>query len=223
MYPVDPKLAAIHESILASKRLEKLAQAYADDTEVLEKIAEAKVRVDDEIFEMAKEASPKWQALKQMFSASGPKGALMKGLAGGAGVGVGLGVPAYLVSRGAAKDWQESAEETARSVRNRVLEGALGVGALGAGMYGLHKLMGGKSPAADGKGLMGMLPKMGSDEKARVEETLEKLATVGTIESMLDMLPTTLDGETQKLAAELRVLNRSYGVHLLHELYPGDV
>lgn len=223
MYPVDPKLAAVHESILASKRLEKLAQVYADDNEVLEKIAAAKVRVDDEIFGVAKEAGALDWARKAV-SWAGPKGSIGRGLATGGAVSAGLSIPAYLAGSSLLEKGRKETEETARSIRNRVLEGALGVGALGAGMYGLHKLMGGSQggKAPGGNGLLGMLPKLGSDEKARVEETLEKLATVGTIESMLDMLPDTIDEETRKLASELRVLNRSYGVHLLHGLYPDD-
>lgn len=222
MYPIDPRLPAIHESILASKRLEKLAEIYADDAEVLEKIAEAKVRVDDEIFSMAKEAGVGWEAAKQYFRSGGAGKTALKGLIGGAGVGLGLGVPAYMVGSGLLRRGREETEATAADIRNKVLQTALGVGGIGAGLYGLHKLVGGKAPGGkDGaSGVLGLLPKFGSDEEARVEETLEKLAAVGTIEGMLDLLPDTLDEETQKLASEIRMLNRSYGVHLLYGLYP---
>lgn len=225
MYPVHPKLAEIHRSVLSSKRLEKIAQSYADDTEVLEKIATIKVQVDAEIFEMLKMAGAGWQAAKQYLTGGGAGKTALKGLIGGTAVGL----PTYAVGSNLLRRGREETEETARSIRNRVLEGALGVAATGAGVYGLHKLMGKDKPQDDSSkgsqssGLMGFLPKFGSDEKARIEETLEKLATVGTIESMLDTLPETLDASTLKLAAEIRTLNRSYGVHLLHGLYPDDV
>jgi hypothetical protein len=233
MYPVDPKLASIHQSILSSKRLEKLAHIYAGDTEVLEKIAAVKVRVDNEIFEMAKEsgiARKSWDTAKQYLKGGGAGKTAIKGLVGGGAAGVGLGVPAYMLGSGLLRRGREETEATTADIRNKVLQTALGVGGIGAGMYGLSKLMGGKSKpngaTPEGNqsgGLMGLLPKFGSDEKAVVEEALEKLATVGTIEGMLDLLPDTLDDETQKLASEIRVLNHSYGVHLLHGLYPDDV
>jgi len=219
-------MAEIHRSVLASKRLEKLAQLYENDTEVIEKIAEAKIRVDNEIFEMTKKAGAGWEATKRFFkSRTGLPGVAQKSLVGGAAAGVGLGLPTYMVGSGLLEKGREQTEATAADIRNKVLQTALGVGGIGAGMYGLSKLMGkDQAPgASQGGGLMGLLPKFGSDENAFVEETLEKLAAIGTIEGMLDSLPENVDDETKKLAMEIRMLNHSYGVHLLHGLYPDDV
>lgn len=49
-------------------------------------------------------------------------------------------------------------------------------------------------------------------------DAVTKLATVGAIEGMLNLLPDTLSPETQKLAMEIRVLNRGYGVQILSDL-----
>jgi len=45
-----------------------------------------------------------------------------------------------------------------------------------------------------------------------------KMATVGAIEGLLNLLPNTLSEETQKLAMEIRALNRGYGATILNDL-----
>jgi hypothetical protein len=62
------------------------------------------------------------------------------------------------------------------------------------------------------------LKKTAGDETARLEEAVEKLAAVGTIEGMLNALPPNTSADVQKLAVEVRALNRAYGVHVLNEL-----
>jgi hypothetical protein len=51
-----------------------------------------------------------------------------------------------------------------------------------------------------------------------LQEAMQKLATVGAIEGLLDTLPGTMSGEAAKLANELRVVNRSYGTQILGEV-----
>lgn len=212
MIPIHPGVPDIHRSVRTSKRLTKLARAYADDQEVLEKIAQAKVLVNNEIFGMIKQASKAgWLS---RFFASKPGAIAAKTTAVATPV-AGLG---YLTGSSLLSKGREETERAAKSIRNQVLQGALGVAGIGLGGYGLGRLMGAPDSPMDWL----QRPKQASagDSEERIEEAIEKLATVGAIEGMLDMLPTTLDEETTKLAAELRVMNHEYGVHILNELYP---
>lgn len=212
MFPIHPNVPNIHRSVRTSKRLAKLAKAYADDQEVLEKIAQAKIRVDDEIFEMIKHASKAgWLS---RFFASKPGALAAKTTAVAAPV-AGLG---YLTGSSLLSKGRETAEQTAEAVRNKVLQGALGVAGIGLGTYGLGRLMGAPESPMDWL----KSPKQAStvDSESRIKEAIEKLATVGAVEGMLDMLPEKLDNETTKLATEIRLMNREYGIHILNELYP---
>lgn len=218
MFPVHPRLVDIQRGVRTAKRLEKIAAHYADDPEVIEKLANAKVRVEAEVFGLIKQAAG---GMVRRFFSSAPGKAFGKSL----GIGAGLAVPtaltgAYLLGKG-----REEAERTAEAVRNKVLQGALGVAGIGLGSYGLGRALG--APANPMEWLQQPTAAAGktasakdANDKERLAEAVEKLATVGALESMLDLLPDTLDAETTKLAAEIRVLNRSYGIHILHELYP---
>lgn len=73
---------------------------------------------------------------------------------------------------------------------------------LAVGLHSLHKFGLAVSEEAD----------------AQLQKAAEKLATVGVIEEILNMLPQTLSPEAEKLAAELRVVNRSYGVAIMNDL-----
>jgi hypothetical protein len=212
MFPIHPKIPDIHRGVRTSKRLEKLAEAYADDSEVLEKIAHAKILVDAEVFEMIKKASK--AGLFSRFLASRPGMLAAKTTAVGAPIaGLGYLTGSSLISKG-----REEAERTAEAVRNKVLQGALGVAGIGLGTYGLGRLMGAPESPMDWL----KAPKQASavNPEERIKEAIEKLATVGAIEGMLDMLSESLDTETTKLAAELRVMNHEYGIHILNELFP---
>lgn len=233
MYPLHPKLSAIQQSVCASKRLEKIAGHYADDPKMLSKLAQAKVRLDAEVFALIKRAG--------LLSSVG------KGAAIGGGVATAAAIPVYLTGSALFDKGRDTAKETAADVRNKVLQGALGVAATGAGLYGLSNLIGSRGSnfahsllggALGGSGAAQAAPpatpvaqaeppiqppnKYASDRVAQKAEVLEKLATVGVIEEMLNGLPGNLDEETSKHAAEVQALNRSYGVHLLNELYTND-
>lgn len=215
MIPIHPRVPDIHRSVRTSKRLTKLAEAYADDQEVLEKIAQAKILVDNEIFEMIKQASKAgWLS---RFFASKPGALAAKTTAVAAPV-AGLG---YLTGSSLLSKGREEAERTAEAVRNKVLQGALGVAGIGLGTYGLGRIMGApESPMDWLKGPSRGIKRASANPEGRIKEAVEKLATVGAIEGMFDMLPDTLDEETTKLAVELRTMNREYGIHILNELYP---
>jgi hypothetical protein len=62
--------------------------------------------------------------------------------------------------------------------------------------------------------------KVGSDVTMNpiLEDAISKMATVGAIEGMLNQLPSNVSEETQKLAMEIRALNRGYGVTILNDL-----
>lgn len=55
-------------------------------------------------------------------------------------------------------------------------------------------------------------------DSAFLREALQKIATVGAIEGLLNLVPATVSEGTVKLAAELRAINRHYGAKLLFEL-----
>jgi hypothetical protein len=82
--------------------------------------------------------------------------------------------------------------------KNPVVFSATAMANAAVGLYSMHKTAG--------------------FEDARLEEAVEKLAAVGTIEGMLNTLPSDTSAEAQKLAGEVRALNRAYGVHVLNEL-----
>lgn len=201
--PLFPRTNEVLRGVRASKQLEKLGEIYADDGEVIEKIATIKAQVDNEIFGLVKEAAG-------FFARHAPT--LGKSLLWGTGLALpGTAAGAYLLHRGT-----EEGKELSADIRNKVLQGALGLTGLGAGLYGLHRLVGGR-PLDVNKAVQGLLPKQASVEQLD-EEEYTKLATVGAIEVLLDDLETKGDTETKKLAAEVRILNRCYGIQLLHEL-----
>jgi len=192
------QLVRILRSVNTSKQLEKIASDFQDDPEVFEKASAVKILVDAEIFGMIKQAG--------IASTLGRKALT------GAAYGVGAGLPvalggSYLLGRAG-----EETRETTGDIRNKVLQTALGVGGIGAGLYGLHRLMGGE-PVSLRSG-----EKKASFQEDEVTELAEKLAAVGLIEEMLDRVDTEkLSEDAQKLATEIRVINRGYGVQLLHE------
>lgn len=57
-----------------------------------------------------------------------------------------------------------------------------------------------------------------AQEEPVLKEAVEKLATVGAIDRMLSILPQNMSPAAEKLAMELRVVNRSYGVAIMRDL-----
>jgi len=56
------------------------------------------------------------------------------------------------------------------------------------------------------------------EKQAVLQEAVEKLAAVGAIEGMLASISSDATADATKLAADLRGLNRTYGVRLLSEI-----
>lgn len=176
-------LIDVYRAIGTSKTLEKFASSATG--EVRDVIVQTKVAVDQEIFEHIKVAmSP-----------------LVSNLLKGALVTATAAVPIGLIGHHLAN----KADETSDILQNKVLQTALALAGIGAGLYGLNKMTSTE-------------PKMASADDELLKEASEKLAAVGYLDEMFNQLPSTLSEETQKLAQEIRALNRGYGIHLLHEL-----
>ena len=187
-------LMDIYRNVDTSRRLEKVAEYYADDEEVKTAALRAKVAIDAEVFSMAKYAALKSELAEKA----------LKGLAYSAAPLAGAGLIGHSLLSKAKHD----AEEATSDVRNKVLQTALGLGGIGAGLYGLNQLAGGA----------GAHKKEGADHEAVIGELVEKLATVGKIEDNFDHLNfESLSPDAQKLAYELRAVNQGYGVRLLYE------
>lgn len=195
MHSLYARLPEVARAVHLSKNLEKIAATFRDDPEMLEKASQARMLVNAEIFGMAKHAGVA-QAPTSVLPA------LSEGLGKGLAYGAGIAAPitaggAYLIHK-AKKD----AAESAANVRNQVLLTALGLGGIGAGLYGLKRLG----------------EKQASLRDEAKKELLEKLATVGVIEDMLSgMEREKLSSEARRMADEMQILNRDYGVQLLFE------
>jgi hypothetical protein len=57
-----------------------------------------------------------------------------------------------------------------------------------------------------------------AEKPTLLADAVTKMATVGAIDGLLGMLPSTLSPEATKLACELRAINRGYGVALLAQV-----
>lgn len=172
-----------YKNLSTSRLLEKLAEN--GDSALQGKTTLARAALDDELFHHVKSAG--WLPASRLA-----RGAL---LATGAAVPIGL-----------AGHWlKNQITDTGNELRNRIVQTALALAGVGAGLYGLHRA------TTEGE-------KEASDEQEFMDEAVTKLATVGVIEGILDALPSTLSENAQKLAAEIRILNRGYGTQLLREL-----
>jgi len=227
MTPVHPKALELIRGISAVQKLEKVAAQYPDDAEVQEKVAAVRARITDEIFGHLKESSF-GSAIKSSLGNVG------KGLGWGLGIGGGVAAPLALGGAALARYGRSQSEQTAENVgeivRNKLLTGALGLAGIGLGTYGVSKLLGGAAgspidnyisqPRTPAASQAPPISKWGSaeNEEDRVNEAIEKLAAVGVVDALLDSLPASLDEGAQKLAAEVRAMNRHYGVYVLSEL-----
>ena len=199
MVPVlHPRLAEVFKSISTSAQLEKIAGSK--DPSLQEKAVLAKIAVDAEIFASIKTAMNPW-AQKALT---------------GLVVGGGAALPVGLMGTALLGQAEEKAKRTTADIRNKVLQGALGLAGIGAGLYGLHRLSGGEPV-----NINAMVGKRASDNGVLPVDAIEKLATVGLIDALLDEVPGNVSDETKKLASEIKILNRGYGVKLLYEISHG--
>lgn len=216
---LHPRLAEVFRSISTSAQLEKIAESQ--NLALREKAVLAKIAVDAEIFDLIKTALNPWA--KKVLT--------------GMAVGGGAAVPAGLAGSALLGQAEEKAKRTTADIRNKVLQTALGLAGIGGGLYGLHRLGGGepigelisRARGQDGAPDQSLVPgqnevpdqKQASNTGVLPDDAIEKLATVGVIDALLDEVPDNISDDARKLAAEIRILNRGYGVKLLYEICHG--
>lgn len=204
MIPADHTILSVLECVRASEKLEKVASAFEHDDEVQEKIAVIRSLIDIETMELSKVAAG-W-------------GGLGKKLLTGAAVGTGVALPVTLGGAMLLNRATQEAKETSADLRNKILQTALGVGAMGAGLYGLHGLAKSKGWVPDLSGKKPRRAKRAADRNEEVRDLTTKLATVGAVEGMLQGIPTAnLSKEAEALLGAVRALNRQYATQLLRE------
>jgi hypothetical protein len=203
---------AIIAGLKKSAALEKYLETH-DDPDVLQ----TKTAHDQQLFTRVKEAV-NWGELASKVMAN-PVGR-------GAAYGLGAAIPAtaggaYLIHRAG-----EESRDTIEDARNKALQTALGVGGIGAGLMALHRVTRPDTQkhvqyAPDPRtGQMvpvsASMSKMSSD--ANEQLLLEKLATVGFLDSLLEDQEKHADAHIRQDAHECRMLNAEHGVDLLRQL-----
>jgi hypothetical protein len=124
---------------------------------------------------------------------------LMKGLMYGAGAAIpATAAGSYLIHR-AGKESRKTTED----IRNKALQTALGIAAIGGGLYALHRSQGGQKAAS-------------VQEDPQI--LLEKLATVGFLDVLFEEQQHQADPNLRYKAAECQLLNAEHGVDLLRQL-----
>lgn len=194
MVPVSPALSRVYDGIHKSRILDKLASVASG--EELEQVLAAKAANDAATFELAKQAAlleTGMNAARKFVGTPFGKGMAVAG---------GAAIPAVMAGNAIA-------DHATASARDRALQTGVGLAGLGATMYGLHRF------ANRGQ-------KVASDV-TEIQAALEKLAAVGYLDELLTEIRGQ-DGslEFQKLASELRDLNREYGVEILVGLTEKD-
>lgn len=206
---------AVHDQLWQAEQFEKRASHDPSDENLTTKTTH-----DVQLFEKIKTAID-WGSVRSVLGGAG------KSVGKGALIGTGAALPAaaagsYLIND-AAKAQEGVAKNVIEDVRNKALQAALGVGAVGVGLMGAHRLISRPdtppsqvpSNAVDPTHTRGLTPgyKQGSVEE---EALLEKLAAVGYLDVMLGAFkPNTKLGEEARIC---RVLNAEHGIHVLRQL-----
>lgn len=214
--------STLYREVVAGLRKSALLEEYLGqhtDDELLR----TKTAHDVQLFEHVKQASRAARVMESLRNFAGtPMGR-------GLGYGAGAMVPvtaggAYLAHRAG-----EEAKSTSADLRNKALQTALGVGAIGAGLYGLHRLT---RPTEQKSVQWARDPNSGemvpvtvamSKESASQENAdvlLQKLATVGYLDTILEEQEKNADESVRQDARECRMLNAEHGIDLLRQLLP---
>jgi len=131
---------------------------------------------------------------------------------------------AYLVHRAG-----QEARETASDVRNKALQTALGVGGIGAGLMALHhftrpnkqeSVSYGRDPQTGQMVPMSTVMSKQSSEDEPTDTLLEKLATVGFLDTLLEEQEKHADSRVRDDAHACRLLNAEHGIDILRQLLP---
>lgn len=136
-----------------------------------------------------------------LLKAAAVNPSLMKGLM----YGTGAAVPVGLMGAGLIHQAGGESRKTTEDIRNKALQAAMGIAAIGGGMYALHRTQGGQKAAS-------------VQEDPQI--LLEKLATVGFLDVLFDDQRQHGDESTRTKAAECWLLNAEHGVDLLRQLLP---
>lgn len=207
---------AFYTHIIAGLKKSAALETYLethDDPDVLQ----TKTAHDRQLFDRVKEAV-NWGEMASKVMAH-PVGR-------GAAYGLGAAVPATaagaLLINQAGRESRESIEDA----RNKALQTALGVGGIGAGLMAMHRLTRPDTQRhvqyAPHPQTGQMIPvsasmsKMSSD--ANDQLLLEKFATVGFLDTLLEEQEKHADAQIRQDAHECRMLNAEHGIDLLRQL-----
>lgn len=191
MKALTPEFARLYEGLRQSAVLEKVAAALPAE-EAAEALLE-KAATDSRVFDLAKTAALGMGSLLESAKPMAQRAA--KGLAYGAGAAVPLAIAGNYV-----------ADKATESARNRAIEAGAGLAGIGATMYGLHRATQPKTAS--------------SDEEKHLKEALKKLASIGYLDELLGGVSADpeVSERSKKLAMEVRLMNREYGVEILRNL-----
>lgn len=201
---------AVIKGLRESAALENYLSKHADDH-----VLETKTAHDVQLFTQVKEAS-----LSDLAARAG-KSTLGKALAIAAPATAG---GTYLLHRAG-----EEARETTRDLRNKALQTGLGLAGIGAGLYGLHRLTQPNTtqsvrtdydPTTGEMGPMHLMMSKRSSVQEPPEQLLEKLATIGFLDTVLEAQEKHADAQVRQDAHECRLLNAEHGIDILRQLLP---
>jgi len=212
----------IHNRLWRAEQLEKRASDDPSDEHLLEKTSH-----DVQTWERIKQAIDFGSVGKALGGAGKAvgKGMLYGAAPAATAVGVGALVAPSIIDH-AAKTKEDATKRVIEDVRNKALQTALGVGAIGAGLTGLHHVLATrradaakKPPTPDYASYQGLTPNYSNYYKqgsAAEDDLLEKLAAVGYLDTMLSAVADTT--KVGKEASLCRLLNAEHGVHILRQL-----
>lgn len=200
-------IAGLKKTAALSNYLEKTASADALST---------KTAHDVVLFSTLKKAAIDPGMLSKLVKSPFGKGL---GYAAGAAIPVTAG-GAYLMHRAG-----EESRKTIEDARNKALQTALGLGGIGAGLYGLHRLTAPTEKTITTVNEMptGQTYKSTSTQKLNSaketpEELVKKLATTGYLETLLEEQEKTASKSLKEEILNNRLLNCEHGVYILGQL-----
>ena len=203
----------MYGNILRELRTASALEKNAEFTKEASDLA-AKTVQNCELFGMLKQAAVNWSELGKPLA-----------------WGLGLAAPAAAGGAYVAHRTGEEARETTKDIRNKALQTAGGLAALGGGLYGMHRLTQkpkeqtsvsyGFDPEGNMKPMNAFVNKTASVNEAQAtpEMLLEKIATVGYLDAMLEHQEKV--GATEQIkndATACRALNAEHGVDLFNQL-----
>jgi hypothetical protein len=197
---MDPVITGLYHTLQRGFAHSNLFEKHAAEGD---EVLAAKALNDLALFEAVKEAAINWGAAREL-AGKAMQHPVGKGLAYGTGAAIpAAAAGSYLIGRAG-----DEARQTTEDVRNKALQTALGVGAVGAGLYGLHRLTQPSQEAA---------PKQASAETDEI--LLEKLSTVGFLDTLfVEQEKHGADESVRHEALECRMLNAEHGIDLLKQL-----